>query len=70
MTTEPDALAQFQADPLCQRFEVAPLGRGGSNRSFNQGEFLQLTAADRLEDARVRFFLFLVSSSNIMLTVG
>jgi hypothetical protein len=54
MTAESDALATFQADPVCKKFEIVPLRSSGSTKSFVQADFAQLTAADRLEDARVR----------------
>ncbi|BGP47935.1 hypothetical protein JCM10450v2_003801 [Rhodotorula kratochvilovae] len=52
MTTEPDALPLFQADPLCQaHFAISELPRGGSGKAFLQEDFKHLSKDDRLDDA-------------------
>ncbi|GAA5901435.1 hypothetical protein JCM6882_006277, partial [Rhodosporidiobolus microsporus] len=52
MTAEPDALARFKADAVCQRFEIVELPRRGGDKPFLQAEWKQLSELDRLEDTR------------------
>ncbi|GAA5823125.1 hypothetical protein JCM3770_005259 [Rhodotorula araucariae] len=51
MTTEPDALALFQADSLCKvHFDISELPRGGSGKPFLQDDFKDLSEQERLDD--------------------
>ncbi|GAA5939727.1 hypothetical protein JCM1841_003561 [Sporobolomyces salmonicolor] len=52
MTTEPDALDQFRADPACQRFDVEPMPSRGSKGEFWQSSFNALPLDERLDDTR------------------
>ncbi|GAA5848051.1 hypothetical protein JCM9279_007429 [Rhodotorula babjevae] len=53
MTTEPDALSLFEADPLCTaHFTIAELPRGGSNKPFLQDDFRHLSEDDRRDDTQ------------------
>ncbi|GAA5944735.1 hypothetical protein JCM3775_006482 [Rhodotorula graminis] len=53
MTTEPDALALFQAHPLCTaHFDISELDRGGSGKAFLQDDFRHLSEDDRRDDTQ------------------
>ena len=53
MTAEPDALDRIAAEPICHRhFEIVPFPRGGTDKSYKQADFYELSAETRLEDTQ------------------
>ncbi|KWU46154.1 hypothetical protein RHOSPDRAFT_32146 [Rhodotorula sp. JG-1b] len=53
MTAEPDALERIAAEPICHRhFDIEPFPRGGTDKSYKQADFYELSAETRLEDTQ------------------
>lgn len=53
MTAEPDAFERIAAEPICHRhFEIVPFPRGGTDKSYKQADFYELSAETRLEDTQ------------------
>ncbi|GAA5982078.1 hypothetical protein JCM10908_004729 [Rhodotorula pacifica] len=53
MTAEPDALERLAADPICQRhFVLVPFPRGGTDKSYKQADFYELSEDTRREDTQ------------------
>ncbi|GAA5868969.1 hypothetical protein JCM1840_000435 [Sporobolomyces johnsonii] len=50
MTTEPDALDQFRADPVCQQFDVELMPSRDTKEEFWQSNFNALLLDERLDD--------------------
>lgn len=82
MTIEPDALAQFQSDPLAEAFDIRPLPSPASGlKGHNQHSFNTWPLDERVDDTLVmlrdlevlstKADAFVVSmSSNVGLTAG
>jgi hypothetical protein len=53
MTTEPNALDLFKADPVCQSFDIRLIENSEEKQSFVQDQWNAQTDDERLSDAQV-----------------